>query len=254
MGKRGGGATGRCVKEACIYVVIYTNIYIQYKSTKSISCNISNSRYINQSSESLELMTPKVMAHLHPNAKMIVIMRDPVTATYSSFNYYNSQVGVPTAAKFHDCVVIAINLFIACERRHSVERCTLSATREDNLPFDRACTWVIRSLRLGRYAFFLKQWFRHFPRENFYIVKMEKYIASKRPIIKDIWEFLGVQPVPLYLERELGRVQSIANHHPYKDPVMYPRTWQLLAKFFEIPNKELEVLIGDRKMSWQYTF
>ena len=207
-------------------------------------------RYRNSSDSHIELMTPKVMSHLQPDAKLIAILRDPVTATYSSFNFFTVFMTNPTPEEFHKCVTKCLQIFYACEKRYDSERCTIETTNEDNLPFPRKCSWVLRSLRLGRYVVFLKQWMKYFPRKNFYIVRMEEYSKSKRSTITRIWDFLGVRTIPLYKERELGVHTEAVNHNSYHEN-MLTQTEELLRSFFDGPNKELKVLLKDRLFTWR---
>ena len=206
-------------------------------------------RYINYSAPNLELQTPKILSRLQPSAKLIAILRDPTTATYSSFNYFSSYIRNPTAAKFHECVVSCISVFYKCKERYNTDRCAMTIPKDEDLNIERECNWVMRAIKIGRYVVFLKQWMNQFPRENFFIMQMEFYSNRKRPILEKIWNFLGVRKPDSYILRQISLSTGTVNHKSYHEP-MFNETEKLLRKYFSVPNKQLAALLNDKKFLW----
>ena len=77
------------------------------------------------------LLTPKFMHHLQPEAKLIVILRDPVTFTFSTYAYFSSAS--ISSEHFHKCVLISIQMMTQCEQEFSHSYCTLLSYKDFNL-------------------------------------------------------------------------------------------------------------------------
>ena len=58
-----------------------------------------------------------MMSHVQPDVKLIVILRDPVQMTFSSYKFFRMAESPPDVEEFHECVV------------HSIEVCVIQYTR-----------------------------------------------------------------------------------------------------------------------------
>jgi hypothetical protein len=96
----------------------------------------------------------KIAQHL-PNAKLIYIMREPVARTASHY-------------------------------LHMVHR------RQESRPMLRAIKQRRHYIDVGRYAMQLEQYFKFYPREQFYFATFERLKSSPRDVVCECFRFLGV--------------------------------------------------------------
>jgi len=104
------------------------------------------------------LYQPKVPARvkaLLPDAKFIVMLRNPVDRAWSHFSNWQKKCGWPESILYDP---------------HS------------------------EILKKGIYHEQLARWFEHFDRKQFFIIRSEDFFANERHVIKKTLEFLGLQP------------------------------------------------------------
>lgn len=111
----------------------------------------------------------KRIAELLPDARLIVLLRDPVQRAFSAYNY-NLSRGQEPARTFADA--------IASELR---------GERDD---------WVYgwRYLYSGRYAEHLRRYLEVFPREQLEVYRFEALRADAGAVFAEACRFLGVEP------------------------------------------------------------
>jgi len=104
------------------------------------------------------LYQPKVPARvkaLLPNAKFIVMLRNPVDRAWSHYSNWQKKCGWPESILYDP---------------HS------------------------EILKKGIYHEQLARWFERFDRKQFFIIRSEDFFANERLVIKKTFEFLGLQP------------------------------------------------------------
>lgn len=112
---------------------------------------------------------PERIKHHVPNAKMVVILRNPIEQAYSHFMYATKQ-----------CI-------------------------ENEASFDRALTLETERLaqdwqplfgysKFPRYGEQLSRYFELFPREQFLIRRYEDYQADPDLLLREIFDFIGADP------------------------------------------------------------
>jgi len=108
------------------------------------------------------------IAELLPDARLIVVLRDPVERAFSAYNY-NLSRGMEPARTFEDAM--------ASELR---------GERDD---------WVYgwRYLYTGRYAEHLQRYFDLFPREHVAVLRFEELRDNARGLLAHVYQFLGAQ-------------------------------------------------------------
>ena len=196
------------------------------------------------------LLTPKFMHHIQPNAKLIVMLRDPAYMTFSSYKYFHRDVGDMSVEHFHGCVMLSIEEMIKCEEEYSRTYCTLKSCRSFNFAKEhRKCVIVLRSLQLGRYYVFLEKWLKYYNIDHFFIVRMSDYTRNQGTVVNDLWKWLGVR---VFLRRELFFLSSdkVMNSGPRDIGSMLPETEKLLRKYFHDSNLELSLLLNDRTFTF----
>ncbi|HEU5434177.1 MAG TPA: sulfotransferase domain-containing protein, partial [Thermomicrobiales bacterium] len=137
--------------------------------------------------------TPYYLFHPHaarraaavaPEARLIVLLRDPVERAWSHYHLSRSQGLEP------------LSFAEAVEREP--ER--LAGEREQMLADERYYSFAHQHyayLERGRYAEQLEEWFRHFPREQFLILASERFYADPAGSIRQAASFLGLPPFDL---------------------------------------------------------
>jgi hypothetical protein len=137
-----------------------------------------------------------------PFAKIIVSLRNPVDRAYSAFKHFK---------------------------------------KDSKISFNRS--WDVdvgqnNYKRIGHYAALLKHWYKYWDKDNIKIVCFEEFKADNNKIIKEVQEFIGVEPMDLEVP---DRVRSY-------DP-MTPTMRAKLTEYFKPKNEELYELIG-RDLGW----
>ena len=195
----------------------------------------------------LSEIAPKQISKLVPDAKIIIILRDPTSRTYSAYWHR-----VRTGRAIHD-----------------FEKSLLQVTRN---------SLIERSLYKKQIAKFL----RFIPRENIHFILFEEFIRDIPATIDRVLDFIGVplekinfgqidthyQPalIPRYLTLQLWRNKVLGRrrfrgfdrlfyklnpHLRIKPPPMNPVTRMLLNAYYAEENSGLDELIGlDLKSHW----
>ena len=197
------------------------------------------------------MLTPKYLHHIQPSAKIIVTLRNPVFMTFSRYKYSSADYAEVMSVKhFHACVVTVIDALLRCTEAFSPKYCAFAPALSFQLGDKLKCNPVLHSLQVGQYYIFLAEWFYYFPRNHFFISRLEDTIGKERELIVDAWEFLGLRP--LSSEEIEGTLQmdhlNAGSHHIGE---MLPKTFRLLHTFFQPANAKLAVLTNDSGYLWK---
>jgi hypothetical protein len=156
-----------------------------------------------------------------PQAKFIVLLRNPVDRAYSQYHMKLERE------------LETLSFEEALEREP--ERLALS---ED--PLDPA--WRHHSyLARGVYVDQVRRWFDRFPRDRFLIIKSEDFYAEPLRILHQTQEFLGVRS---------HDPATLKVYHQADYVVMNPITRRRLADHFAPYNRQLYDLLG-RDFGWE---
>ncbi|XP_064602963.1 carbohydrate sulfotransferase 15-like [Liolophura sinensis] len=178
--------------------------------------------------------------HLLPNAKMIVIMRNPTDRLYSDYLYFNSGL---SASNFHKFVIRSIGILEDCFKKRTTRACLYDKQ------FQR--TLQVR-LYIGVYSVYIEDWFQLYPREQFLFLQSEDYGANVTKSILNVFRFLDLD------SPEKSKLHSIeespnANTRSKKNKNlgdMLPETRTMLEKFYSPWNKRLAKLLNDSLYLW----
>lgn len=175
--------------------------------------------------------TPYYLFHPHaarraatvaPDARLIVLLRDPVERAWSHYHLSRSQGLEP------------LPFAEAVER----EPPRLAGERERMLADERYYSFAHQHhayLERGRYAEQLEAWFRHFPREQFLILASEAFYADPAASIRQAAAFLDLPPFELPSWRTMNESGK---------PAMDPAMRRALAARFAADNARLARLLG----------
>jgi Sulfotransferase domain len=170
---------------------------------------------------------PERVAATLPEARLLVILRDPVDRAYS--HYQHARRRNVEHLSFPDAVA-------AEEPRLAGE-----AERLASDPRYRSTRYLHRSyISRGLYAEQLERWLGHFRRSQLHVVLAEEFFVRPADVYAETIAFLGL---PAWEPAEF----------PYSSPHSYPEldkaTRAGLAERFAAPNARLSRLLG-RELPW----
>jgi len=168
-------------------------------------------------------LAPRRARETVPGAKLLVLLRNPVTRAYS---HYNTGIR-------HDWEALSFEEALEREPiRLDGEVDALLMDEKHHRSFPRY-RWSY--LAMGRYAEQLERWFTYFPREQFLILFSEDLDRDPEGTFRKVWDFLEVpdHPLPEKQRRTVGRY----------DP-MKPETRSWLEDYFRPHDDRLAELLG----------
>ncbi|RUS85360.1 hypothetical protein EGW08_006903, partial [Elysia chlorotica] len=182
--------------------------------------------------------------HIHrliPQARIIVILRNPVDRLYSDFLYF--QTTEKAREHFHRDSVQAIDALEECTQVFALRSCVYNYTIASK---SRA------RLRLGLYFVFLQEWLSVFPRDQILVARLEDYSVEPLKTVARVHKFLGLRSMSA---QEAAHVleKPVANSRREKDKKigkMLPETRAILTSFYHKYNVQLARLLGDDRFLW----
>lgn len=204
--------------------------------------------------------TPTLISSIVPQAKFIVVMRDPVSRLYSDFAYlcedYWKRHHLETVPRdylqhaaeiFHTSAETEIAYFRKCLQTAPLEVCTNLALSGKYTSHD--CGRV--RLGISLYYVHIARWLTVFPRNQFLFLNTDDLASDPYSLVQSIWTFLSV---PSQSKEEL---QDVLYEHLFSNKLthmkslqMMDRTKNMLREFFEPYNQQLAELLGDKKFLW----
>ena len=170
---------------------------------------------------------PAQAARMMPEAKLIFIFREPVARAWSEHRMFRKSGN--DSADFTQTVSNAVKWL----SDPSARDICLSALRQSSNP--------LRYVRCGMYADIVREWWRHFSREQSLVLFLEEVISSPQEQLAKVWHHLGLESVSVQSmphARDGGGGDSI--------PVDAHR---ILGDFYSPLNADLESLLG-QKLPW----
>ena len=176
------------------------------------------------------LYHPAVAARMHallPDARLIVLLRDPVRRAYS--HYWHQRDKGREKLSFEDAIAAEPGRLGDTDAR--LARGELEVSRDH-----QAFSYLAR----GRYAEQLERWYAVYPRDRVLVLRFEDFVRDPLAGLNQVLAFLGLSPMTsLDLEPRNTR----------RYPPMSEATAERLRQYFEPHNRRLEALLG-REMGW----
>jgi hypothetical protein len=158
--------------------------------------------------------TAERVYNLLPHSRLIVILRNPVDAVYSAYQFgIKMKTYSPGEVDFHQSIAA-----------------DLAALENGNQGHVQS-----KFLSGGLYADHLRPWLEIFPPDNFHFVIAEDLFNNPDKVFRSVLEFLGLRPMSL-------RHYPAINANSY--PPMDVATRESLARFFEPHNNKLRQMLG----------
>jgi hypothetical protein len=166
-------------------------------------------------------VAPGRVAAMLPEAKLLVLLREPVGRAYSHYKH-NCRRGHETRS-FEEAVEADISIF---EKQGSISK-SPDETEQNYRHFSY--------VRRGLYDLQIARWLEYFPRENFFISRAEDFFKNPSDITQKAIRFLGLENVPL--ATDLAHNQY---HYDHKSKDQFPE----LCEFFREPNQRILASTG----------
>jgi len=176
------------------------------------------------------LFHPAVPARLHallPDAKLVVLLRDPVRRAYS--HYWHERAKGREKLEFAEAIAAEPGRIASAEARLADGSLDRSADHQH-----------FSYLARGRYAEQLERWFALYPRERFHVVRFEDLVREPLGRLNDVLAFLGL-PAASRVDLEARNTRRY--------PPLDPATAESLREHFAPHNRRLEALLG-RSLGW----
>ncbi len=214
-------------------------------------------------------LLPVVLPALIPKLRFIIVMRNPVDATYSMFWFSctNRNGTVPKELLdhgpdiFHDRVVTKINTFKQCLESYPIAKCAFDPIRNESQSNTqhKGETQYCGTARMDVYMYYIHiaKWLAVYPRKRFMFLTLEELSGKyARSVHRPLWKFIGVNPrykLAPHFSKPSNEQQKVDYHH---DPHLMMRqdTRDILEDFFEPFNMRLAHLLNNTKFLWNQKF
>ncbi|CAL8255072.1 unnamed protein product [Lota lota] len=178
---------------------------------------------------------------VQPNAKIIIMLRDPVERLYSDYLYF--KVANKSMEDFHQKVIDSVQLFQACLLNSTLRYCVYNTNLSNAMPV---------RLNLGMYVVFLLDWLTVFQIDQLLVLPLEDYAANLGATIKKVFDFLNVgslskQAVAAVTKRPMSNARRAADR---RLGPMLNATRALLRDFHRPFNSKLASLLDNKAFLW----
>jgi hypothetical protein len=185
---------------------------------------------LNLDSSPYYLFHPQVPQRAHalvPDARLIVLLRDPVRRAYSHYWHERDKGREPLS--FEDAIA-------AEPDRISRDHERLVRGEIERSEAHQYFSYLAR----GRYAEQLERWLRVYPREQLLVLRFEDLAQEPLPVLYGALRFTGLPPMD---------AAKLEPRNTRKYPPLDAATAERLRDDFAPHNAALEVLLGER-MRW----
>ena len=170
------------------------------------------------------------IAGLVPRALLIAVLRDPADRAISHY-FHSVRTGMDTRPIRQ--AFAEENAYVQAEEKHVLR---------DDYTSDQHRMWSY--VARGHYAQQLEEYFKRFSRQQMLILQSEEFFADPQIAVREVTEFLGIDPVTLsdvevlnagtYLESDSSEVEQVREE---------------LRRYFEPHNQRLSELLN-RDFTW----
>lgn len=207
-------------------------------------------------------VVPAMISNVLPNAKFLIIMRNPIDRLWSDFWYFcsrsewrskNYRITVPdnilpkASEMFHNLTVLTIREYLDCvNNNHSQFYC---ATLVGSVSGEAAGCKKVR-LGLSMYYIHVLRWFSVIPRHQILLIRLEDLIANVTESMNKVWSFLNVPSISMVLKSKQNNNNWITKGKYIAHFTMLEKTRSILKDFFHPYNLKLAELTNDQRYLW----
>ena len=203
-------------------------------------------------SDSEFCLLPSLFMRVLPEAKFIVIMRNPTERTFSHYYHYSvvrangitnfrNVDGTEVYESFHTHSLEAIMNFQSCvDSEYSVSYCV----RQKGIDGEATSLDGYVGIQTSLYYYHIVPWLSVIPRERFLFLRTEDLAYAPQSTMTELWNFLDLYNLPDY-------IRTFENVNRQADGlILLPQTKELLDDFFQPYNQLLAHLLSDNKYLW----
>ncbi|KAL6081403.1 hypothetical protein STEG23_012008 [Scotinomys teguina] len=199
--------------------------------------------YDNSTDGEPPFLTQDFIHAFQPEAKLIVMLRDPVERLYSDYLYFASSINLPmtfTRRWRRPCSCLKI----ACWTIH----CGLCLQQHLNNAMP------VR-LQVGLYAVYLLDWLTVFNKEQFLILRLEDHASNVKYTMHRVFQFLNLGPLSEKQEALMTKSPASNTRRPEDRSLgpMWPITQKILQDFYGPFNTRLVQVLDDEAFAWKTT-
>ena len=248
--------------EKRIHPLHYLETFSQSKRTiesNPLSITLDATPLYMQSLDKTFCLLPVLLTHVLPEAKFIVIMRNPTIRYISHYwfitvrdlreTYNNNDLRQYVHSKealevFHNHTVDAIMQFQACVDENSVFHCIIKEDKENNVRIIEEDKENSVRLQYSLYYYHIVPWLKVIPRERFLFLRTEDLVHDPSLTMSKVWHFLHLYDLPI------TEKMSYNVNLEVKDLKIPSQTKKLLDKFYQPYNQLLAGLLADTRYLW----
>ena len=171
---------------------------------------------------------PKRIYEVIPNAKFIVLMRNPVDRALSHYQH-SKRAGVEDLP------------FEEALRREKSRIESVLKNIEKNPKYENKEYEQYSYLSRGRYEEQIKRWLRYFSKDQFIFLKSENLFNNPQKVSNEVFDFLNVRRFNI----EKKKAYNSGNY----DEEISPKLKNKMEKYFEKGNSNLEKVLG-KSIDW----
>ncbi|XP_053244935.1 carbohydrate sulfotransferase 15 [Podarcis raffonei] len=177
-----------------------------------------------------------------PNAKLIVMLRDPVERLYSDYLYFaNANKSVED---FHEKVAESLQLFENCLADYSLRACVYNNTINNAMPV---------RLQVGLYVVFLLDWLTVFNKDQILVLRLEDHASNVKFTMHMVFQFLDLGALSEKEEALITKSPASNTRRPEDRNLgpMLPITKEILRDFYQPFNTKLAQVLSDEAFLWK---
>ncbi|XP_030257293.1 carbohydrate sulfotransferase 15 [Sparus aurata] len=179
---------------------------------------------------------------LQPDARFIVMLRDPVERLYSDYLYFG--IANKSAEDFHEKVSESLQLFEGCLTEYTMRSCVYNTTVNNAMPV---------RLQVGVYIVYLMDWLTVFSREQILVLRLEDHASNRKYTMHKVFDFLNLGPLTKEKESEITRSPASNTRRPADKNLgpMLPITKEILRDFYTPFNEKLAKVLRNDSFLWE---
>ncbi|XP_061562092.1 carbohydrate sulfotransferase 15-like [Phycodurus eques] len=178
---------------------------------------------------------------LQPDARFVVMLRDPVERLYSDYLYFG--IANKSAEDFHEKVSESLQLLDGCLADYTLRSCAYNTTVNNAMPV---------RLQVGLYAVYLLDWLSVFGRDQILVLRLEDHASNRKHTMHTVFRFLGLGPLSQQTESELNGSPASNSRRPADKNLgpMLPATQLVLRHFYAPFNRKLAQVLRNDSFLW----
>ncbi|XP_029604429.1 carbohydrate sulfotransferase 15 [Salmo trutta] len=178
---------------------------------------------------------------LQPDARFIVMLRDPVERLYSDYLYFG--ITNKSAEDFQDKVSESLQLFEGCLTEYTMRSCVYNTTLNNAMPV---------RLQVGLYIVYILDWLTVYSREQILVLRLEDHASNRKYTMHKVFDFLNLGPLTVQKEAEITKSPASNTRRPADKNLgpMLPVTKEILRDFYTPFNMKLAKVLRNDSFRW----